>query len=478
LEPPSFILFNLLLLGDAALQNAVAGFGASLDPTDTAIQISVIVLGLIFSALFSSSEVAYFSQENRNRFTDADRKLDATEIRVKSMLDHPRRLLATILIGNTFANIIVAVFAAVLTGNLVEYIGAPTWLIYSVEVVVITFTIVILTEITPKVLALKNAIEVSRSLSLFLYFFFLILKPFTTIVAKSALRIEHHIPKPSDAISSDDIKTIAEVGELQGTLRGEEREIIENVIEFGNTTVKEIMTSRVNMVAVSTTDTLEDVIKLIQESSISRFPLYENDLDNIVGIIHSKDLLPYLTSAKKTHQINWKTTARKPFFIPMTKKIDDLLKDFQRERVHVAIVVDEYGGTEGLVTLDDVLEEIIGEIHDENSGQERLYTRRKNGDYIFDAKIDLDEVGDILDRELTSDDDEYETLGGLVYHLLERIPEANEKTQFKDLELTVHEVENNRVKKIRVKVLDEEQKASEEPEEVPPPSPKKKKPKK
>lgn len=449
-------------MGDAALQTAVSGFGASLDPTETFIQISVILLGLIFSALFSSSEVAYFSQENRTRFSDADRKLDGIEIRVKQMLDHPRRLLATILIGNTFANIIVAVFAAVLTGSLVEYIGAPKWLIYAVEVVVITFTIVILTEITPKVLALKNAIKVSRGLSGFLYFFFIILKPFTVIIAKSAMRIEHHIPKPSDHISSDDIKTIAEVGELQGTLRGEEREIIENVIEFGTTTVKEIMTSRVNMVAISTTYTLEDVIALIHESSISRFPLYENDLDNIVGIIHSKDLLPYLTPSNKTTQINWKTTARKPFFIPATKKIDELLKDFQRERVHVAIVVDEYGGTEGLVTLDDVLEEIIGEINDENSGQERLYTRRKNGEYIFDAKIDLDEVGDILDKELTSDDDEYETLGGLVYHLLERIPEVSEKTHFKGLELTVHEVENNRVKKIKVKVLDDDDSNSEE----------------
>jgi len=445
LEPPSFIA---TFISDTSIPDVV-----SAEPTELITQIVVIVVGLVFSALFSSSEVAFFSQENRNRFQDSDRNLDTTELRVKYLLEHPRRLLATILIGNTFANIIVAIFAAVLTGNFIEHIGAPVWLIYTIEVLVITFTIVILTEITPKVLALKNAVSFSRRLSGVLYFFFIILKPFTTLIARTTVRLENHFPKPNDHISSQDIKTIAEVGEMQGTLKGEEREIIENVIEFGNTTVKEIMTSRVNLIAISTEDTLEDVIRLIQEKSTSRFPLYENDLDNIVGIIHAKDLLPYINTQADSLDINWKTSSRKPFFIPATKKIDDLLKDFQREKTHVAIVVDEYGGTEGLVTLDDVLEEIIGEIHDENSGYESLFTRRKNGDYIFDAKIDLDEVGDILGVELTTDDDEYETLGGLIYHIMERIPEVNDKVIFNGLEMMVHEMENNRLKKIRVKVL-------------------------
>lgn len=456
MEPPSFChISGFLLLGTIAPDTATAAADA-LDYSELATLLLIVLIGLVFSGFFSSSEVAFFSSKNKQRYLDDEIPTDAAENRVRAMLDKPRRLLATILIGNTFANIIVAILAAVIAGNIVAAFGITEWVVYLIEILVVTFTIVILTEITPKILALKNPIEVSRTLSLPLYFFFVMLKPFSTLIARSSMRLERHLPNPSEHISSEDIKTIAEVGELQGTLKGQEREIIENVIEFGNTTVKEIMTSRVNIVAISTDDTLEETLALIREKSISRYPLYENDLDNIVGIIHSKDLLPYMNSKSKNLRINWKVIARKVLFIPTTKKIDDLLKDFQREKTHVAIVVDEYGGTEGLVTLDDVLEEIIGEIHDEYTELENLYTRRKNGDYIFDAKIDLDDVAEILDKELTSDDDEFETLGGLVYHVLERIPEVDESVTFKGLKLIVHEVENNRLKKILVKVLEEE----------------------
>ncbi len=420
------------------------------DPVETGLQLLVIVLGLILSAFFSGSEVAFFSQQNKNRFNDKENKLDSIELRIQRMLDSPRRLLATILIGNTFANIITAIFAAVVTGKFVAQIGVAAWIVFTAEVLVLTFTIVVLTEITPKILALKQTYHISRKLSAPLYFFFVILAPLANLVARSTARIEARLPKTQDHISSEDLRTIAEVGEMQGTLRGDEREIIENVIEFGNTTVKEIMTSRVNMVAISTGSTLEDVLTLIREKSISRFPLYEDDLDKITGIIHAKDILPYLQQDSDNVAINWQTNARKALFVPTTKKIDDLLKDFQREKTHVAIVVDEYGGTEGLVTLDDILEEIIGEIHDEHSDTEALYTLKSDGTYIFDARIDLDDVGKVLDRDLTTDEDEYETLGGLIYHLTERIPEQGEIVSFQDLELTVEEIENNRLKKIKV----------------------------
>lgn len=462
MEPPSLLTIFFTVISTADVATLTTQVATLPDFDEVVLYLIIILIGLIFSAFFSSSEVAFFSQENKIRFEDGDKNLDNTEMRVQSMLDHPRRLLATILIGNTFANIIVAVFAAVLAGKFIAHFGVSEWVVYLIEILVITFIIVVLTEITPKIFALNNPIQVSRRLSRLLKFFFIILKPFASIIAKTTHRFEKYMPAPPDQISSKDIKTIAEVGELQGTLRGEEREIIENVIDFGTTMVKEIMTSRVNITAISTEDGLEDVIKLIKEKSTSRFPLYENDLDNIVGIIHAKDLLPFVKKNNQNPDINWKLNARKPFFIPATKKIDDLLKDFQREKTHIAIVVDEYGGTEGLVTLDDVLEEIIGEIHDEYTESESLFTRRKNGDYIFDAKIDLDEVGDILGLELTTDEDEYETLGGLVYHLMERIPEEKEKVNFKNLELTVEKIENNRLKKVKVKVLDPEDDTTDE----------------
>lgn len=449
MEPPSNSLINLgisLLESPSALTDGIN----SPDPVEISLQIAVIIVGLILSAFFSGSEVAYFSQQNATRFNDKDKKLDTAELRVQKMLDSPRRLLATILIGNTFANIITAVFAAVVTGKLLEFINVAAWIVFTAEVLVLTFTIVVLTEITPKILALKNTYDISRKLSGLLHFFFIILSPFARLIANSTALIEARIPKGHDHITSEDLKAIAEVGELQGTLRGDEREIIENVIEFGNTTVKEIMTSRVNIVAISNDATLEDVLSLVREKGISRYPLYENDLDTITGVIHAKDILPFLLQQQDVSAINWQTNARKALFVPTTKKIDDLLKDFQRDKTHVAIVVDEYGGTEGLVTLDDILEEIIGEIHDEQSGNEALFTMTESGDYIFDGRVDLDDVAKVLDMELTSDDDEYETLAGLIYHITERIPEQGEVVFFNDLELTVEEIENNRLRKIRI----------------------------
>lgn len=430
--------------------------GQALETAETGVillQTGVILLGLLFSAFFSGCEVAFFSQENATRFNDKDQKLDAVERRIKYMLESPQRLLATILIGNTFANIIAAVFAAVVTGKLVAFIGLPKAVIFALEVVVITFAIVTLTEITPKVLALKDTHAISRRLSSLLYAFFILLRPFAVTIAHSTTKLERGIPQGQEQITSDDIKTIAEVGERQGTLREDEREIIENVIDFGSTTVKEIMTSRVNIVAIASDATLEDVLGLIRQKSISRFPLYENDLDNIIGIIHAKDILPYLLQELENPAINWQTNARRALFIPVSKKIDDLLKDFQREKTHLAIVVDEYGGTEGLITLDDVLEEIIGEFHDEQGATEQAFSMTPEGDYIFDAKIDLDDVAEVLERDLTTEDDEFETLGGLIFDLTERIPDKGDKVRFKDLELTVMEIEHNRLDKIMIHIL-------------------------
>jgi len=437
--------------------------GGSFSLLGLAIQLLIMVLGLILSGLFSSSEVSFFSLTSHQVQEEiSEQKTEATLRRMVTMLERPRRLLATILIGNTFANIVTSVMAAVITGSIVQYLGVPALITYIIEVIIITFTIVILSEITPKVIAIKNPMAMSKKLSGFIYSFFVILGPLAQSIANSTLRLERYLPKPQYRISSHDIKHIAEVGELQGSLKGDEREIIENVIEFGNMTVREIMTSRVNIIAVSTEDSLGEVLKLIKEKSLSRLPLYENELDNIVGIIYAKDLLPYLDSANlKETTINWRTMARKAFFIPSSKKLDDLLQDFQREKTHMAIVVDEYGGTEGLITLDDVLSEIIGELTDEHTETEQLYTRLRSDVYIFDAKIDLDDMADILEKELTTEEDDYETLGGLIYHLTEHIPDPGEKVNFKGLELTVHEVENNRLKKVKVRVLPEEEQQSE-----------------
>lgn len=433
----------------------LSGVSSAAVNVDLIISLTVIIIaGLVLSSLFSGSEVAFFSLAN----SLDDQSTDQTDgnpglVRSLEMLDRPRRLLATILIGNTFSNIVTAISAALLTGQIASAFMLPTFVIYGIEILVLTITIVILAEITPKILALKDPVKMSSRLSGFIYFWYIILAPVAILMSKSTKFLEDRFPKIAEKISSEDIKTIAEVGEMQGSLEGNEREIIENVIEFGNTMVREIMTSRVNIQAISTDDKLQNVLDMVRERSISRFPLYENDLDNIIGIIHSKDLLPYIDS-NVADTANWKAIARKALFVPASKKIDDLLRDFQKEKTHIAIVVDEYGGTEGLVTMDDIMEEIIGEISDEFAEQVSLYTRRKNGDFIFDAKIDLDDMEEILDNDITTDLDEYETLGGLIYHIMERIPDLGEQVIFKDMQLTIHEIQNNRVSKVRVKKME------------------------
>lgn len=423
-----------------------------IDLTVILIQVLIMVFSLFLSALYSSSEVAFFSLVNRLGDLKQDEHSNSADDRILLMLDKPRRLLATILIGNTFSNIVASVMAAVITGSLMSLIGLSEVLVYTFEVVILTFMILILSEITPKIIAINNPLGASRRLSGFIYTFFILLKPLAKLIAESTVSLEKYLPKPTSKMTSDDIITMAEVSEQEGSIKEDEREIIENVIEFGTTTVREIMTSRVNIKGAAVVDSLQDVLNLIKEESFSRMPLYENDMDTIIGVIYAKDVLPYLNIDPEGASINWKNVARKALFIPATKKLDDLLRDFQQEKTHMAIVVDEYGGTEGLITMDDILEEIVGDITDDEGVEESLFTRFKSGIYIFDAQIDLDDMEDVLKCELTTEDDEYETLGGLIYHLTESLPTVGERVQFKGLELTVHSVQNNRIKKVRVKV--------------------------
>lgn len=447
-EPPGspfiYILNHLMIF--------LAGEFDSLSYLELSIESTILILGLLISALYSGSEVAFFSLVNQLDTLKDGSENSRKDAKILKMLQKPRRLLATILIGNTFANIVSSVLAAVMTGKIIAYYGFSAAIVYTVEVVVLTFMILILSEITPKIIAINNPLKVSRKMSGFIYLNFVLLTPISKLIAESTMSLERTLPKPNNRMTAQDLKTMAEMSEQEGSIKGEEREIIENVIEFGNITVREIMTSRVNIVAVSIDSSLNQVIELIQEKGLSRMPLFENDLDNISGVIYSKDVLPYINTDMIDNPINWKTIARKALFIPATKKLDDLLRDFQHEKTHIAIVVDEYGGTEGLVTLDDILEEIVGDIGDEYDDQEeKLYTKFKNGVYIFDAKIDLDDLDEILGTNISTDEDEFETLGGLVYHLTERIPNVGERVHYKNLELTVHSVKNNRVKKLRIK---------------------------
>lgn len=446
-EPPGTITAQLKLMLYLFSEQV-----STLSVADLTIELFIMLMGLFISALYSGSEVAFFSLVNKMSDLNTGSEYATSDRRIVMMLEKPRRLLATILIGNTVANIVTSVLAAVIAGKLAGFYGMPQALVYAIEVIVITFMILILSEITPKIIAINNPLKTSRRMSAFVYVNFVLMAPVSKLIANTTLSLEKNLPKPDNKMTAQDLKTMAEMGEKEGSIKIDEREIIENVIEFGSTTVREIMTSRVNIVAVSVDYSLAEVIELIQDKGLSRMPLYESDLDNILGVIYSKDVLPYINTDLVNSGINWKTIARKALFIPATKKLDDLLRDFQHEKTHIAIVVDEYGGTEGIVTLDDILEEIVGDIGDEHDEtEEKLYTKFKSGVYIFDAKIDLDDLDDIMSTSISADDDEFETLGGLIYHLTERIPNVGERVNYKNLEFTVHSVKNNRIKKLRVK---------------------------
>lgn len=452
--------FHLVQDSLQALSNSVPAATHGIDPVVLGFQLLFLMLGIAFSAIFSGSEVALFSLSNRMESLNQDESPGSADERILKMLDKPRRLLATILIGNTFANIVASVLAAVITGEFVEAFGLSEIVVFTAEVLVLTFMILILSEITPKIIAINNPLKVSRTNSAFIYALFILLKPFAKLIADSTVTLERYLPKPTNKMTSQDIRTMAEVSEKEGSIREDEREIIENVIGFGDITVREIMTSRVNIIAVALEDSLQDVLAKIRENGLSRMPLFENDLDNIIGVLYAKDVLPYMHVEEKEPSLNWKTVSRKALFIPATKKLDDLLRDFQQEKTHIAIVVDEYGGTEGIITMDDILEEIVGDIGDDSGEDEKLFTRFKSGIYIFDAKVDLDDMEEILGQDITTDEDEFETLGGLIYHLTESLPVVGERVTYKNIELTVHSVQNNRIKKVRVKV--------ENPKEVTP----------
>lgn len=409
---------------------------------------------LLASALFSGSEVALFSLGEQARASLQERG-DRASRRVLKLLEQPRQVLVTILILNTSVNVAAAILSALLTGVLAE---AQQWnhtLTLLLEVIVLTFVLLVLSEISPKLIATRNAAAYARAVSGLLLALHRVLYPFSNLLARSTQALQHRFkPGLRRRLSSEDLKAMADVGEAHGTLEEAERELIYSIVEFGETTVREIMVSRLDMTALPVTATLEEAFELIRESGHSRVPLYIDHLDNILGVVYAKDLLPYLRQTGDGQGVDWTRIARPAIFVPLGKKLDDLLKDFQSRKTHIAIVVDEYGGTAGLVTLEDVLEEIVGDIRDEHDeDEEELYQQIDPATYRFDGRINLDDLNEVLGLELDTEAYDFETLGGLIFHLAGAIPAPGDEMTFESLRLRVETVENHRIGQVLVQVL-------------------------
>ena len=408
----------------------------------------LILLLLISSALISGSEVAYFSlsPQDRAKLNSIKSKQNNT---ILKNLENPEKLLATILVANNFANVGIVILSTYTTNKVFNFTAAPTIGIIF-QVVVITFILLLFGEIIPKVYATRHSLSFARFMGIPLNVLEHIFRPVNSILIYSTSFVNKRFQKQSQNISVDELSQALEL-----TFEHEhsgDKEILEGIVNFGNKNVVEIMRSRVDVEALELKDSYSKVINLINESGYSRIPVYSGSFDNIKGILYIKDLLPHI---HKKENFKWQTIIRPPFYVPETKKIDDLLEEFQKNKVHMAIVVDEYGGSSGIVTLEDILEEIVGEIVDEFDEDENYFTKISENKYLFDGKILLHDFSKITGTddhifdEIKGDAD---SLAGLILELKGEIPMQHDKISCKNFVFSIESVDNRRIKKIKVEI--------------------------
>jgi gliding motility-associated protein GldE len=410
---------------------------------------------LSLSALFSASETAFTALNKARVRKLKDAKVKGSAL-VEKLIEDPQRLLSTLLLGNNLVNVLIASLATKLA---TDYFGNAG---IGIATGTATFFIIIFGEITPKNYAVRHAERVALFAAPLIAGLSYILYPLArilVILSNGILKIFGlEIIKGQPFLTPEEIKAIVAIGEEEGVLEEEERKMIHSILEFGDTIVKEIMVPRTEIVALPETATIKDALEVALKEGYSRIPVYSGNVDNIVGILYIKDLIAFLKRGKLDLKI--KEIMRQPFFVPETKRVDDLLREFQKNKTHMAIVLDEYGGTAGLVTLEDVLEEIVGEIFDEYDFKEeaRLEQVAVN-EWIADGKLDIDAIEEYFGIEIT--EEETETLGGFVSSLLGHVPSVGEKCVFDGLELEVISVANRRVDKVKIRKLESEEKEDE-----------------
>ncbi len=410
----------------------------------------IFLVCILFSAFFSGTETAFFSLSELDLARLKEERARSAK-RVVRLMGDSRKLLIAILVGNTLVNIIAAVDATIFVTRLSVEFQFSQGLGVLIEVVVVTLIILIFSEITPKILAVRNARRFALRVAPLIDLFYIAIYPVSTLLEQftNYFRRFFRIRSDGSFLSEDEIKALIELGEEKGTIHSEEKMMIDSIFEFGETTVREIMVPRIDMVCIEINSSIKDLVRLIREKGHSRIPVYEGRIDNIRGIIHAKDLIPILDKPAK--DIKLRDLARPAYFVPESKKIDDLLREFQKQKVHMAIVVDEYGGTAGLVTLEDIIEEIVGEIQDEYDKEQPLYRTIGPDTYLVDGRMTIEELNEILPEPIPVDEDEdFETLGGLIYHITERIPHNHERISYMNYDFVVEDVDRQRIKKVKV----------------------------
>ncbi len=406
-----------------------------------------ILLLLISSALISGSEVAYFSLSPGDRQKLTNTKRDQ---KVIHNLTNPEKLLATILVSNNFINIAIVILGAYITSLIFDFTNSPI-VEFVVQVVVITFLLLLFGEILPKVYATHYPLAFARFTAYPLSTLERLFSPVNSILIHSTAIVNRKLKRRQKEISMDDIShalVLTSENEIS-----DEKEILEGIVRFGNKSVAEIMKPRVDVVAIDIRSGFNEVLEIIDQTGYSRMPVYSESFDHIRGILYIKDLLPF---TEKDNGFNWQNLLRPPFFVPEIRKIKSLLEDFQKNKVHLAVVVDEYGGSSGIVTLEDVLEEIVGDIADEFDEDEHFYSRLGDEKYIFDGKTSLIDFCKVTDTDETLFDEvkgDADTLAGLILELKGEFPAQNEKIKCKKFQFTIEAITKRRIKQIRVETI-------------------------
>jgi len=411
----------------------------------------LLVFLLIGSALVSGSEVAFFSISSR----DLDELMETDKSKhesISELLDHPKTLLATILIANNFINVAVVILSSFITSTLFDFSDNET-LGFIVQVIAITFLILLFGEVLPKVYANKNPITFGSMMSGPMFVLRRLFKPVALVLVRSTNFIEKRLERKTEGLSVDDLSQALEITSNEESSQ-EEQKILEGIVKFGSTNVRQIMKPRMDVVCIDQTSNYDEILKTILDSGFSRIPVYEENFDNVRGVLYIKDLLPHVD---KEADFNWQSLMREAFFVPENKKIDDLLREFQDKKIHLAVVVDEYGGTSGIVTLEDIIEEIVGEISDEFDAEELFYSKLDDRNFVFEAKIHLNDFFRVVDADesdFSEHMDEAETLAGLVLELAGKFPEKGEEFDFKHYRFKVESLEGRRMKRIKVSLLE------------------------
>ena len=408
---------------------------------------SIAMLSLLFcSAMISGSEVAYFSLD-ASKWKEEEDKTSVTQI--KKLLQKPNHLLATILISNNFINVAIIILSTYMTESLLDYARHPIFS-FVIQVVIVTFALLLLGEVIPKVYANQKTLTFAKRMSGPLSLLSAIFKPVSQLLVSSTSIIEKRFNTKGYQISVDDLSSALDLTGENDT-KEEEKKILRSIVEFGNIQVKEIMKSRVEVSALEQNTPFEAVKKLVISSGYSRIPVYRENFDTIIGVLYIKDLLPFLNQT----DFEWSNLIRTPFFVPEGKMIDDLMREFQEKKIHLAIVVDEYGGTSGIVTLEDIIEEIVGDINDEFDDDGIQFSKLDSSNYIFEGKTSLNDVLKTIDGEIDFFDSikgESDTLAGLILEIKGNIPENGEILNYKQYSFTVESVDKTRVKRIKVTI--------------------------